>query len=224
LRARKASRLNGAFVLLVRHGPVALDAPGLLSFRQFCAYVEAYERAGLAADAAPAADLARIASDAISVFASDAPRVADTLMRLGLRADGADAAFREAPPLAPPLPFRLPAIAWLALARARGAVDPALSDARRDLRQRADAAALRLIDAAGGGPAALIGHGWFNRAVACSLSGRGWRRSGGPGLARPWGYAIFAPPAGRGPRSQRALIKGLRARATVSARCRRSRR
>lgn len=178
-------------ILLVRHGPVALKASGLLSFQAFCNYIDAYERAGLAADAVTPAPLARLAQGAARVFASDAPRVADTLKRLGVAADVSDAAFREAPPLAPDLPLRLPALAWLALARARGAFDPALAAPRDALRRRAEGCARRLIVAATDGNVALVGHGWFNRHVAADLIAKGWRRTAGPGFGRAWGYALF---------------------------------
>lgn len=182
-------------ILLIRHGPVALKASGLLSFEAFCAHLDAYERAGVDPGAATPATLARLAQGAVRVFASDAPRVGDTLKRLGVVADISDSEFREAPPLAPDIPLRLPALAWLALARARGAFDPGLATARADLRHRAEGCAIRLTDAASDGAVALVGHGWFNRYVGAALTNRGWRKSAGPGFGRTWGYAVYADAA-----------------------------
>lgn len=123
-----------------------------------------------------------------TVVASDAPRVVESISRLGLQPDFVSVEFREAPPVAPRPPLRLPAIVWLGLARACGEFSPGLATARVDLRRRAAACAERLVEASQSSPAALVGHGWFNRYVAAALTARGWRRADGPGFARPWGY------------------------------------
>lgn len=164
-----------------------------MSFREFCAYIDAYERAGIEADALPPEEVARLVGGAATVLASDAPRVSETLARLGVTADVSESAFREAPPLTPNLPLKLPAIAWMILARARGEFSPALAGARDDLRSRAGQCAERLLEASAQGDVALVGHGWFNRYVARTLAGRGWRQTAGPGFDRPWGYLIFSP-------------------------------
>lgn len=178
-------------IILVRHGPVALKAPGLLSFQAFRSYIDAYEHSGIEPSSRPPEALARLVCGAPSVFASDALRVTETLARLGAKAHVADSAFREAPPLAPDLPLILPAVLWLALARARGEFDPALAAERDGLRRRAGECCERLLAASAGGDVALVGHGWFNRYAALALAARGWRKTGGPGFGRPWGYAIF---------------------------------
>lgn len=162
-----------------------------MSFQGFARYIAAYELAGIEPDARPPESLAALARRAGLVFASDAPRVIDTLARLGVTADFLDAAFREAPPEAPKLPLYLPAIGWLALARARGEFSPALTDARADLKRRAGSCADQLIAAAGDRNVALIGHGWFNRYVAAALTRQGWRKAEGPGFGRAWGFAVF---------------------------------
>jgi hypothetical protein len=180
-------------IVLVRHGPVAVKAPGLLSLVAFEAFIEAYEQSGIEAGAAPPESVGKYVRAAATIFASDAPRVLDTLTRLQASPSFTDAAFREAPPRAPRLPGRWPEIVWLALARARGAFDPALSEARADLRRRAATCHARLIESAGAGDVALVGHGWFNRYVARELTQSGWRNAGGPGFGRPWGYVAFAP-------------------------------
>jgi hypothetical protein len=175
-------------IVLVRHGPVALKASGLLSFEDFQAYIDAYESSGLVEAATPPEELFRQVADISTVFASNAPCVVETLARLRLEPNVVSLEFREAPPSAPRATLRLPAIVWLGLARARGEFSPALASARGDLRSRAAACAERLIEASQSGPAALVGHGWFNRYVAGALTARGWRRAGGPGFAGPWGY------------------------------------
>jgi hypothetical protein len=181
-------------IILVRHGPVALKAPGLLSFEGFCDYADAYEFSGIEAGAMPPGQVARLVGGARTIFASDAPRVSETLTLFGVEAAITDPAIREAPPQAPSLPLRLPAIVWLALARARGTFDPALEEARSDLRRRALQCADRLIEASATGDVALVGHGWFNRFVARAISERGRRKTAGPGFGRPWGHIVFHGP------------------------------
>jgi hypothetical protein len=63
---------------------------------------------------------------------------------------------------------------------------------------RAQTAARMLVGSAQDGHAALVGHGWFNRAIARELTIGGWRLAGRGGgkpwlrlVAGPWGYAIF---------------------------------
>lgn len=111
-----------------------------------------------------------------------------------MTADVVDVSFREAPPRAPCLPGQWPEIVWLALARARGALDPALAPARADPRQRAEICCALLAAAAAGGDVALVGHGWFNRAVASRLVAKCWRKTGGSGFARPYGYLSLSMP------------------------------
>lgn len=173
-----------------------MKASGLLSFSGFCAYIEAYELSGIEHETAPPEEVARLVGGATMVFASDAPRVAESLARIGAPAGVTSADFREAPPLAPSLPLRLPAIIWLVLARARGELDPALAEARADLRRRATRCAEKLDDASAQGAVALVGHGWFNRYVARALAKRGWRKTRGPGFGRPWGHLVLSPAHG----------------------------
>jgi hypothetical protein len=178
-------------IILVRHGPVALKASGLLSFPAFRSYIDAYEHSGIDPSTRPPEGLAPLVCCASIVFASDAPRVTETLTRLGAKSHVTESAFREAPPLAPELPLILPAVLWLALARARGEFDPALAAERDGLRRRAGECCERLLAASTEGDVALVGHGWFNRNVALALAIRGWRKIGGTGFGRPWGHAIF---------------------------------
>ncbi len=186
--------MESARIILVRHGPVAIYASGFLSFEGFCRFIADYEAAGIGADAAPPAPLIAALAGVENVFASDAPRVLETLARLNLSADALDADFREAPPLSPKLPLRLPSDAWLVLARARGEFSPELAEARRDLRARAERCAERLLAATSPGQVALVGHGWFNRYVAAAVKARGWTKASGPGFGRPWGFASYVPP------------------------------
>jgi hypothetical protein len=190
--------LSNFSIILVRHGPVALRAPGLLSRDVFLRYVAAYEAAGLRPDARPPDVLSEKLNACSEIFASDAPRVAKSIKLLGLRREAiVDPLFGEELHSVPNLSGRWPLIVWFALSRGNGLFHPRQDAARRKLRERAILAAGRLIRAAEQGPAALIGHGWFNHAVGASLKTRGWRRSGGAGGSAPWGLVVFERENGR---------------------------
>lgn len=167
-----------------------------MSFGAFQAYIDSYESSGLGEGERPPEALISQFAGVATVFASDAQRVAETLGRLGLRPDFVSSDLREAPPVAPRAPLRLPAIVWLGLARARGEFSPRFAKARDDLRRRAAVCADQLDGASQLGPAALVGHGWFNRYVAAALTAQGWRKADGPGFARPWGYLRLERHAG----------------------------
>lgn len=179
-------------ILLVRHGPVALDAPGLLSRDAFLRYVEAYERADLRSDARPLDVLARNLAARAEIFASDAPRVSESLALLGLGREAVvDPLFGEESHSAPHLSGRWPLIVWFALSRGAGVFHPEEADARRKMRERAQRAAGLLTAAAKRGPVALVGHGWFNRAITRALAKRAWRRIEVHGGSAPWSHVVL---------------------------------
>ncbi|QGM98101.1 hypothetical protein [Methylocystis parvus] len=185
-----------ASIILVRHGPVALQAPGLLSFQEFVDYCEAYERSGLAPRAqAPGETVARL-RDVCAAFASTTMRARESARALGLERAVFDSCFSEEPNVAPRIAGRWPLIFWFAASRGRGAYHPAAERARDAMRRRARIAAQILIGASATGPAALVGHGWFNREIARALAEDGWRvaRGATPSFGRvaaPWGCAVF---------------------------------
>jgi broad specificity phosphatase PhoE len=186
-------------IVLVRHGPVALKAPGLLSFQDFIRYCDDYELSGLATMTSPPGTTADIVRRAACVFASPAPRAIESARALGAGDRVVfDSCFREEPNLAAPLRGRWPLIVWFAASRASGAFHPAHGGARTEMQRRAEAAAQKLIRATSQGPTVLVGHGWFNRAIAHALAEDGWRRVGrSPAasfgrIARPWGCAMLA--------------------------------
>ncbi len=104
-----------------------------------------------------------------------------------------DPLFGEEPHSAPHLSGPWPLIVWFALSRGAGAFHPSEAGARREMRERAQRAAGLLTAAARRGPAALIGHGWFNRAIAASLRAQGWRRAEANGGSAPWSHVVFEP-------------------------------
>jgi broad specificity phosphatase PhoE len=198
LPAQAIEPVSAPQIILIRHGPVALKASGLLSFEDFCRFVEQYEAAGLCKGAPPPA-LTEALGAVERVLVSDARRAVESAQALGLedRAD-IDPVFREEPNVAPQVFGRWPLIVWFSLSRGAEAFHPARGSARGAMTLRAQAAARLLIDVAKDGPAALVGHGWFNRAISRALAENGWRRArshGGPSslgrVSAPWGHVIF---------------------------------
>ena len=192
-------------ILIARHGPVALPAPRFPSRDEFDAYVRAYETAALT-QAPPPPDLARRIQSASTLFASASPRSLLSASRLApARIPIVDSLFGEEPQIIPQIGGRWPLICWFSLARGMETFHPREAARRDALRRRAEAAAQILIDAAQQGSAqensaALIGHGWFNRAITRALHQSNWRRldiSAGSGalgrVSAVSGYAVFAP-------------------------------
>lgn len=186
-------------ILLVRHGPVALTAPRLPTRDEFTNYVDAYERKGLRADACPPDGIMRRVRDAGSVFVSPTLRAAESVKLLDPEREPIiNPVFSEEPQTVPQLAGRWPLLFWFTLTRGLGTFHPAETQVRHAMRLRADKAANLLIAATERGSVVLIGHGWFNRAIALALSQMGWRRAetcGGSGtfgrVSATWGYVRF---------------------------------
>ena len=186
-------------ILLSRHGPVAIVAPGFPTRDEFQTYVNAYERSGICADTRPPAELTHYVSSAAVVFTSPTMRAKESLKLLHPeRALLVDPVFSEERQTIPNVSGRWPLLVWFSLTRGLGAFHPGESAVRLAMRERADKAANLLIDSTAQGPVALIGHGWFNRAIARSLSRNGWRRvevRGGSAsfgrVSSTWGYVVF---------------------------------
>lgn len=186
-------------ILLARHGSVALPAPRFPTRGEFSDYVDAYERFGIHSDAQPPEGLIRRVRNAETVFTSPARRAAESLKLLHPeRMPVIDPVFAEEPHIIPSLAGRWPLLVWFSLERGLGAFHPRETRSRDAMRLRADMAANLLIAATGRGPVVLIGHGWFNRAIAFALSQMGWRRAetfGGTGtfgsVATTWGHTVF---------------------------------
>lgn len=186
-------------ILLSRHGPVALSPPRFPTKNEFRNYVNVYERSGVCANASPPKDLAERVRNAVTVFTGPSLRAQNSLKLLDPeRVPITDAVFSEEAQIIPELAGRWPLIVWFSLTRGVGAFHPREAGSRRAMRQRADKAANLLLAAAERGPVALIGHGWFNRAIAQALSCNRWRRaeacrgSGSFGrVSSTWGYVVF---------------------------------
>lgn len=186
-------------ILISRHGPVALPKPAFPTQEEFKIYLDDYERSGINANASPPKELIQHIRNAVTIFSSPSPRAIESLRLLdSRRAPIIDPVFCEEPQIVPNLGGRWPVLLWFSLTRGLGAFHPAEIGSRNAMRQRAEKATNRLIAASERGPVALIGHGWFNRAIAQALSGNGWRRAetskGSQTFGRvssTWGYVVF---------------------------------
>jgi hypothetical protein len=185
--------------LLARHGPVALPAPRFPTRGEFKDYVDAYERSGIHSDAQPPEGLIQRVRKAETVFTSPALRAAESMKLLHPeRMPITDPVFAEEPHIIPNLAGRWPLLVWFSLERGWGTFHPGETQSRDAMRLRADKATNFLIAATERGPVVLIGHGWFNRAIAFALSQKGWRRAetnGGSGtfgrVAATWGHVVL---------------------------------
>lgn len=166
-------------IVLVRHGRPLAPRGAFLRGDAIGEWVRGYEAATVDPGAHPPSDLRSTITGASCVISSDAPRARESALQL-VSPDRVivDADFREAAlPPSVGTALRLPASVWVAIARLAWHFDlVSSSEPRRDALARADRVAHRLaMLASEHGRVAVIGHGWFNRLVAASLTRRGWR-------------------------------------------------
>jgi hypothetical protein len=186
-------------ILLVRHGPVDMDAPRYLNRDAFIGYMKAYEHAGLRQEPRPPNELVQRVQDAGEVFASPTWRARESLKLLHPERNAiVDNVFAEDSHAIPNLAGHWPFGIWFILLRGMHAFHPGLAAVRQNRRQRAELAASLLVTATERGPVALIGHSWFNRTIAQALTRRNWRRvyshrgfSAQGREAGTWGHMIY---------------------------------
>jgi broad specificity phosphatase PhoE len=177
-------------IILIRHGQVAIASDGLFSREAFLRYLEEYDAAPLCSDSRPAEELSEQLRLARGFFASELPRSRESARMLSIESEiRCEAIFNEeSHHVVPRVPFRMPLLAWFAWSRVSEAMSPSL---RRAIAERGSIAATRLIVEAHHGPTALIGHGWFNRAIARSLVESGWTCAVRHGGSKPWSFYVF---------------------------------
>lgn len=179
-------------IVLVRHGRVALPSPRLASRQDMLAYVDDYDRAPLCREQMIDPELTALLADDVAIFSSTSGRAMDTARLLAPGCSVAAVELFGEEPLdgLPHLPGRAPSVVWLVLARLAGVLR---SDLRARMHRRAGEAATTLIAASQGG-CALVGHGWFNRAIGRALRQRGWRLTSRSGGSAPLSYAVYKRP------------------------------
>lgn len=178
-------------ITLMRHGEPQLAKGRWIAPMQMGQWIDLYNQSLIKEGGIPA-ECPVAALAASTIVASTAPRACSTARALGDLPFTQEAIFTEAE-----LPFALwkapwlPPQAWAAIFRmlwlcgyARG------SDSLTLTRQRARAAAERLVALAAKGPVLLVGHGIMNRLIGKELQALGWLARNRQGI-RYWSMGVY---------------------------------
>jgi broad specificity phosphatase PhoE len=173
---------RGARIILIRHGQPAIPLRPRASHREFGAYIDAYEAAGLDPASLPPREIADLIKTLRFVFTSGKPRAHESARVLAPHAElVADPLFVEAPLASPHIPLiRMRVPKWAVVARLlwHAGYHPDIENYAA-ARARAAAAADRLVyRVKEGGAVALVAHGYFNAMIGRQLRRRGFQRSG----------------------------------------------
>lgn len=135
-----------------------------------------YQPASLAPGQSAPEALVEAAAASHTVFASTLQRAIETAQAVAPERDLViDPVFVEAELPPPPMPGKFMAKTWGVFARCSWWMGQARGrESRVEAEARADAAVLRLIEAAAAGPVVLCAHGWFNRMMRPHLRRRDW--------------------------------------------------
>ena len=184
----------GARIILIRHGQPAIPLRPRTSHREFGAYIDAYEEAGLDPVSLPPRELTDLVKELKAVFTSDRPRSHESARKLAPQAELVmDSLFAEAPLPSPRLPLlKMRVATWAVMARLlwHAGYTPGIEnypDARARAARAADLLTARVMD---GGAVALVAHGYFNAMIGRQLRKRGWTRSGSHQV-RYWNAVIY---------------------------------
>ena len=178
-------------ITLMRHGEPQLAKGRWIAPLQMGEWIDLYNQSVIKDNDIPA-ECPAAALAASTIVASTAPRACSTARALGDLPFTQEAIFTEAE-----LPFALwkapwlPPEAWAVIFRllwlcgyARG------SDSLTLTRQRAKAAAERLVALAAKGPVLLVGHGIMNRLIGKELQTLGWLARNRQG-SRYWSMGVY---------------------------------
>jgi broad specificity phosphatase PhoE len=184
----------GARIILIRHGQPAIPLRPRTSYREFTAYIDAYEEAGLDPASLPPREIADLVRELKDVFTSNRPRARESARTLAPHATLlADPLFAEAPLASPKIPLlRMRVPKWAVVARLlwHAGYHPGIENyarARARAREAADILTARVMD---GGAVALVAHGYFNAMIGRQLRRRGFQRSGSHRV-RYWNAVIY---------------------------------
>lgn len=187
-------KLQRGPIIVSRHGRPALDrkAGPRLDWKQYRDWWSRYETGSLAPDQDVPDLLKQAVGDADIVLSSTAPRAIETAILASGKEPVTDPLFREAPLPPPRLSNRryLPKT-WNVLARTAWLYGHSLDgESNREARERANAAAMRLHEAASDGKVYLAAHGWFNRMLRPAMARLDWVcvRDGGD---KYWSYRVY---------------------------------
>jgi broad specificity phosphatase PhoE len=191
-------------IALIRHGRSEYAPPTRrITPSEFRAWIEGYNRAGIAAESAPAEDIVAAVRNIDCVVCSDLARAVASADRLcpGRRAR-VSPQFREAGrPVGADWSIRLPLWVWDRISVLMWHIGWSVTDEPRvTARARARAAARELVALAREHQRVVcVGHGRFNAMVGAELRRMGWRgprRTAGEhwGLSTYYGEDAEAPP------------------------------
>lgn len=192
-------------IVLIRHGPAAIDRGGSLTCREFGDWITAYEAASIRSEEKPAAALVAEAALANFIVASPAPRCLASAHALGLKTpDLIDSAYRECE-----MPFsnrgglKLSTASWSVVFRLLQLLGYSNNaESRGEIIERSKSCAARLADLVDRyGTVLLVGHGALNWLIHRRLTRLGWQGPSFP-ASKPWQYTVLHPPISTGAKSQ----------------------
>ncbi|HEX2759029.1 MAG TPA: histidine phosphatase family protein, partial [Rhizomicrobium sp.] len=185
---------KGARNILIRHGQPAIPLRPRTSHKEFHAYIDAYEAAGLDPDSLPPREIADLMQELKEVFTSGRPRAHESARKLAPQARlVVDALFAEAPLASPKIPLlRMRVAKWAVMSRLlwHAGYTPGIENyakARARARKAADILTERVMD---GGAVALVAHGYFNAMIGRVLRKRGFQQTGRHRV-RYWNAVIY---------------------------------
>ena len=185
---------SGARIILIRHGQPAIPLRPRTSHREFHAYIDAYEAAGLDPASLPPQEIADLVRELKDVFTSGRPRAHESAKKLAPHANlVADPLFAEAPLASPRIPLlRMTVAKWAVMARLlwHAGYNPGIENYPKARRRAQDAADILTAKVMDGGAVALVAHGYFNAMIGRQLRRRGWLRTGSHRV-RYWNAVIY---------------------------------
>lgn len=184
----------GARIILIRHGQPDIPLRPRTSHKEFGAYIDAYEEAGLDPASLPPAEITDLVQELKEVFTSGRPRADESARKLAPHANLiVDPLFAEAPLASPRIPLlRMTVVKWAVMARLfwHAGHAPGIENYPRARQRAKDAADILIAKVMDGGAAALVAHGYFNAMIGRQLRQRGWSRTGSH-RARYWNAVIY---------------------------------
>src|SRR4051812_45601924 len=173
---------KGARIILIRHGQPAIALRPRTSHKEFGAYIDAYEQAGLDPASLPPREIADLVQELKEGFTSGRPRAHESAKKMAPQAElVVDPLFAEAPLASPGIPLLGMRVAkWAVMARLlwHAGHAPGIENyprARVRAKQAAEILTARVMD---GGAVALVAHGYFNAMIGRQLRRRGFAQTG----------------------------------------------
>ena len=171
-----------ARIILIRHGQPDIALRPRASHREFSAYIDAYEAAGLDPASLPPREIADLVRELNFVFTSGLPRAHQSARALAPHAElMVDPLFVEAPLASPRIPLiRMRVPKWAVVARLlwHAGYHPGIENYAAARARAGQAADILISKVAQGGAVALVAHGYFNAMIGRQLRRRGFQRSG----------------------------------------------